>query len=73
MEAYRYLAGQSVVYGDERNPTTDLQAKDDLAESPAGTYKSPLADCASTYIILMTDGRPTYDLDANSAIETSDR
>ena len=70
MEVYRYLSGQSVVYGSERNPSNDLTAKDDLAESPAGTYDPPLTDCAYTYVILMTDGRPTYDLDANAAIES---
>lgn len=69
MEVYRYLSGQSVVYGDERHPVHDVVDKDSAAESPAGTYDSPLTDCAFTYVILMTDGKPTWDRDANSAIE----
>tara|TARA_R110001592_G_scaffold215025_2_gene468343 strand:+ start:123394 stop:127017 length:3624 start_codon:yes stop_codon:yes gene_type:complete len=84
MEAYRYLSGDPVVYGMERNAAPiaavdpnsplnglphDPRPRDTLAESPIGTYSSPLTECASTYIILMTDGRPTFDLDANSAIE----
>lgn len=70
MEVYRYLSGASVVYGSERHPSLDVIAKDSAAESPAGTYDSPLTDCAYTYVILMTDGLPTLDRDANAAIES---
>jgi type IV pilus assembly protein PilY1 len=83
MEVYRYLAGQGVVYGSQRNtnpldsndpasPLRDPIPKDPEAESesPSGTYDSQLTDCAYTYVILMTDGRPTYDQDANDAIES---
>ncbi|MCB1699228.1 MAG: hypothetical protein KDI14_00100 [Halioglobus sp.] len=69
MEVYRYLGGLGVEYGYETHPTNDPQPKDDLAESPAGTYATPLNDCAKTFVILMTDGRPTYDQDANDVIE----
>ena len=64
-EAYRYLAGESVHYG-----APYPGSRDQLAEDPVGTYKSPATNCAYTYVILMTDGLPTYDEDANAAIES---
>lgn len=67
-EAYRYLSGQSTLYARERG--TASPAKDSAAESPSGTYDSPASDCEYVYIILMTDGEPTYDTDANSRIES---
>ncbi len=71
-EAYRYLAGLGVVYGDKLDSTIDTPGRDKNAESPPGglVYDSPVSDCAYTYIILMTDGYPAYDTDANAAIET---
>lgn len=77
-EAYRYLSGSSVLYGamDDGNDYTtgnadgDILPRDLLAESPRGTYVSPAEDCAYTYIVLMTDGFPQNDTDANSRIET---
>lgn len=80
MEAYRYLSGDAVVYGNQRratpidstdpdSPLWDPQPKDALAES-GGTYDAPVAGCTYTYVILMTDGRPFNDSDANAAIES---
>jgi len=77
-EAYRYLAGLDLVYGDERDTSTaddgqtDTPDRDGYAETTfkSGTYDSPASDCAYTYVILMTDGEPSHDEDANSAIET---
>ena len=71
-EAYRYLAGESVLYGDDRRAATDSPDRDILAETSAVSkvYQSPATNCAYTYVILMTDGRPTYDTQANAAIET---
>ncbi|MES9884069.1 MAG: hypothetical protein ABW185_24760, partial [Sedimenticola sp.] len=66
-EAYRYLSGLSVQYGDDDNAA--LPARDSTAET-TGTYNSPLGDCQFTHVILMTDGLPTHDTSANSAIET---
>jgi type IV pilus assembly protein PilY1 len=66
-EAYRYLTGQSVLYGKQAS-WDDAPPRSLAAEEPVGTYKSPNADCAYTYIILMTDGLPTRDGDANAAI-----
>jgi len=64
-EAYRYLAGESVLYGLENSSTP---GRDTEAESE-GDYLSPATDCAYTYIILLTDGRPTSDTDANQRIK----
>jgi type IV pilus assembly protein PilY1 len=75
-EVYRYLAGLDLVYGDLSDTSvvdgvvTDSPERDPLAENPAGTYESPVTDCAYTYVILMTDGRPTFDTTANAMIET---
>lgn len=68
-EAYRYLAGVDVLYGTER-ASTDLPARDTAAESPAGTYASPASECQYIYVILMTDGEPQFDTDANARIQT---
>jgi type IV pilus assembly protein PilY1 len=82
-EAYRYIAGEPVVDGnsarsgtdgDNANPPYvgnkwDALAKDTQAESD-GSYISPNSECAYTYIILMTDGEPQYDTDANQRIKT---
>lgn len=64
-EAYRYLAGESVLYGLENSSSP---GRDTSVES-GGDYISPATDCAYTYIILLTDGRPTNDTDANQRIK----
>lgn len=76
-EAYRYISGQGVVFGNDAQAGTDSRGirdvlpKDPLAEVPGGgTYISPNTDCAFTYIILITDGEPSWDADANAAIKT---
>jgi type IV pilus assembly protein PilY1 len=74
-EAYRYLAGDSLYYGDKRDSAVDTPDRDTDAEIPvgeanAGDYDSPATDCAFTYVILMTDGLPTFDTTANAMIET---
>tara|TARA_R110002049_G_scaffold264278_1_gene440414 strand:- start:310 stop:4071 length:3762 start_codon:yes stop_codon:yes gene_type:complete len=68
-EAYRYITGNTVFYGDDRNAYYDSPERDLLAES-GGTYIEPTSDCAYIYVILMTDGEPTQDTGANSRIET---
>lgn len=67
-EVYRYLSGQSLVYGDQKR-SSDSPDRDRSAES-GGNYAPPTSDCAYTYVILMTDGYPTYDSHANNAIES---
>jgi type IV pilus assembly protein PilY1 len=68
-EAYRYLAGDSLYYGDQLDTAVDTPARDPAAEDPAGTYDSPATDCAYTYVILMTDGLPTFDTSANALVK----
>jgi len=74
MEAYRYLAGAEVVYGlqdDGVRPEGldgDVIPRDLQAEKGAN-YVSPATDCASTYVVLITDGLPTLDTEANEEIE----
>tara|TARA_R110002073_G_scaffold25885_1_gene85478 strand:- start:2594 stop:6451 length:3858 start_codon:yes stop_codon:yes gene_type:complete len=72
-EAYRYLSGGEVLWGDDRRtgdswPPDDALPQDPLVAS-GGTYNSPSTDCAYTYVILMTDGQPTNDDRANTYIE----
>ncbi|VAW88335.1 Type IV fimbrial biogenesis protein PilY1 [hydrothermal vent metagenome] len=64
-EAYRYFGALGVYYGDDdplRTPLRDMMAEND------GTYISPMGDCQQVYVILMTDGEPTYDTNANGLI-----
>jgi len=79
-EAYRYIArpddnAQDVWYGDDdssRYPYRDAcaeQQRDDGTCTRDGTYNSPMGDCENIYVVLMTDGKPTYDLDANSLVK----
>jgi type IV pilus assembly protein PilY1 len=73
-EAYNYIAGRSVEYGNsaqsgsDDSGTWDVLPKDSLAES-GGSYISPNSECAYTYIILMTDGLPQRDTGANQRIK----
>lgn len=71
-EIYRYLAGEEVLFGLNRDtggrPDTDLPVRDTRAES-GDNYLAPTSDCAYVYVILMTDGLPTYDDAATEAIE----
>lgn len=68
-EAYRYLSGQQHHYAPEAGGA--LPPADPNAYTTVGgtIYERPTSDCAVTYIILMTDGAPTYDTDANDAIK----
>lgn len=64
-EAYRYFKGLNVGYGNDEpgvSPNRDLNAEQN------GTYLSPLGDCQEIYVILMTDGIPTNDTDADNDI-----
>ena len=71
-EAYRYLAGEGVVYGgkwDPNTPTMDIIPRDPLAEDPAETYAPPITDCGPVFIVILTDGSPQNDTDANQRIK----
>lgn len=73
-EAYNYIAGRPVEYGNsaragsDSNGVYDVLDKDDEAEHN-GVYISPNTDCAYTYIILITDGFPQNDTGANQRIK----
>ncbi len=67
-EAYRYLSGGDVLYGQEKH-SSDVPGRDVAAES-GSKYVSPMGDCQYAYIILMTDGEPQYDTDANDRIKS---
>lgn len=70
-EAYRYLSGDRVFFGTEKDTfNRDGPARDLLAERATGTYISPVGDCQYVYVILMTDGAPTQDAAADTLIET---
>ena len=67
-EAYQYLRGGPVVYGLNSTPTTSVAS----SRTPDGSnYISPIeASCQKNYIVLLTDGLPTSDNDANGAIQS---
>lgn len=66
-EAYRYVSGLSVTYG---NPSPEQYPAQDLsAQSSYGIYESPiLLPYDKTFVILLTDGDPTNDGNANTLI-----
>ncbi|WP_199609381.1 pilus assembly protein [Flocculibacter collagenilyticus] len=67
-EAYRYFAGKSLLYGKAlSNPSP---ARDTTAEDK-GAYISPYSSCKNElYIVMITDGKPTGDKNANSLIKS---
>lgn len=77
-EARRYLGGLSVYYGD--NDLGDTPLRDITAENPqpasgsvtsSGDYVTPFRyGCQKSFIIYVTDGAPTGDTNADSAIKT---
>jgi type IV pilus assembly protein PilY1 len=71
-EAYRYLSGSTVTYGNPspaQVPAQDLCAQDTTACTQTGTYVSPFSlACQKAYVIIVTDGDPTNDDDADAAI-----
>jgi type IV pilus assembly protein PilY1 len=68
-EAYRYLTGDEVIYGMQRSEA-DMPARDvDDAEHPGQNYRSPVGACQNVHVVLMTDGEPQFDEDANDEIE----
>lgn len=66
-ESYLYLAGKPVKYKSQAGTATPIA---DAAAVSGSTYISPSTECQYVYIILMTDGQPTYDTNANSLVET---
>jgi len=67
-EASRYFGGKTVDFGD--NETSFTPSRDLDAEDPVGTYKSPFSSCSDkAYVILMTDGVPTSDNNADTKVK----
>jgi type IV pilus assembly protein PilY1 len=76
-EAYRYLTGGDLLWGDNQDIFAEGGRGDPLprdldAEDPRGSrnYDSPLRVCSSVYVILMTDGNPSSDDQANDRIQS---
>jgi len=71
-EAYRYFSGGAVQFGLEKDTLNrDGPERDLLAERTVNVnYLSPAGDCQYVYVIFMTDGEPTSDTAADSAIRT---
>ena len=74
-EAYNYLGGRSVAYGNPspaHTPPPDLCAQDSSNPSACtadGTYESPFTlSCQKSYVVLVTDGDPTEDGNADGLI-----
>ena len=74
-EAQQYLGGRDVVFGNtsKLNATTDFKS---VAASRTGgvmtsnTYDSPMDySCQNTYVVYLTDGLPTQDTEADTAIQ----
>jgi type IV pilus assembly protein PilY1 len=65
-EAMRYFSGGNVFFGNKVKGAPP--PKDSNAES-GGKYISPLS-CENTYLIVLTDGKPTNDDEADSAVQT---
>jgi type IV pilus assembly protein PilY1 len=67
-EAYLFYRGDAVLFGDESTPGTNVAGV--LDSSDTSKYDSPIEyQCQKNFVILLTDGDPTYDTDANSAIQ----
>ena len=64
-EAYRYFSGGAVYFGDDASSPSP--PRDTTIES-SGNYVSPMGDCQQVYVILMTDGAPTKDTNADSLV-----
>lgn len=83
-ESSLYFGGEAPYYGLKRNtsndPDRDLPRRDDSIEETQGTgtnsttsYESPFIDCNETiYVIIISDGEPTKDNDADSDILAKD-
>jgi len=65
-EASRYFAGKEVLYGDD----DDFTPKRDQSIEVSKVYQTPFSACADrVYVIMITDGEPTWDIDADTKIK----
>lgn len=68
-EAYLYWKGGTPRYGNTTTSTAYSYSIDAARVSAGGNYKSPLTNaCATNFNVLLTDGDPTGDKDADSSI-----
>ena len=66
-EAQQYFAGKAVEYGDDAFNSSRPIADSTIVT--AGKYVTPFNECTDkAYVILITDGEPTYDTDADSKV-----
>ena len=66
-EASRYFGGKSVVYG---NDDDTFQPYRDKSVESNKTYITPFSSCSDkVYVIMITDGEPTWDINADSKIK----
>ena len=73
-EAYNYFGGKAVDFGDDDQSQGSSYKKNipplDSAIVSSSKYITPFSKCNSrAYVILITDGEPTYDNGADSKIE----
>ena len=67
-EAHQYYSGGNVHYGDRQGPQRSVPGARDPA-SGGRAYESPLQlSCQKNFIVLLTDGAPTLDVDADDRI-----
>ena len=67
-EAARYFRGEGVEFGDDTDPGTNHTEVLDPGNS--ARYKTPIEfQCQQNSIVMLTDGEPTYDSNADSLIQ----
>ena len=67
-EAARYYRGEGVEFGDDTDPGTNHM--DVLDPGNSSRYKTPIEfQCQKNTIVMLTDGEPTYDSNADSLIQ----
>lgn len=67
-EAYLFYRGDNVKFGNSTSPGTNVAGV--LTPGNNSKYKSPIEyQCQKNFVILLTDGEPTYDTDADAAIK----
>ncbi|OUR62611.1 hypothetical protein A9Q74_04050 [Colwellia sp. 39_35_sub15_T18] len=67
-EAQQYFAGKAVEYGDDAKSNSRPIADANVISD--GKYITPFNECTDkAYIILITDGEPTYDTQADSKVK----
>ncbi|GAA6205273.1 PilC/PilY family type IV pilus protein [Thalassotalea sp. SU-HH00458] len=73
-EAYNYFAGKAVDFGDDDQSQGGSYKKNnpprDTSIESSGKYITPFSNCnGKAYVILITDGEPTYDNGADTKIK----